>query len=345
VNPGAFLSLLWGAEPPGLIQVWELHGKRSSYYRAPAGTAVLANRVDVYTGVSLTHKDHGRNHRGRSDQASAIAGLWLDIDINGGPDNKTGAAPDIETAFAIATAYANPTITVYSGYGIHVWYLFDQPWRFTSREDQDHAALASAQWFALHRTEAARYGAGIDHAHDLARLLRLPGTYNAKGIRKGEDPDGAPVTASHVTTKFRREQLLEIAAQAGDVPVRGGQKPGLGDQPDIKARPTGPAIPIKVQALIDNVPEFAATWHHQLGRRAASWSMSEYDLSLTGQAAHAGLTDQDLADLIVHHRHHWDPAGQKASRLDYLQRTIAKARTETRRDVAADQLEALRRAA
>lgn len=54
--------------------------------------------------------------------------------------------------------------------------------------------------------------------------------------------------------------------------------------------------------------------------------MSEYDLALCSLAAQAGLTDQQLADLIALHRRTYDPSDPKQARLDYVQRTVAKAR-------------------
>lgn len=333
MGPADFLTTLWGPTPPGLIQIWELASKRSTYYRAPAGTQVLAGRTDAYTAVSTAHKDHGRNHRAKSDQALAVAGLWLDLDVNG--PHKRGGIPTREDALELSRAFTAPTIVVDSGYGLHAWYLFDRPWRFTSRAEQDAGALASAQFYALHRQAIADRGWGLDSTHDLARLLRIPGTFNGKG----ETP--LPVEVLHADgPRHDRTTLLQLAAQAGDVAVNTPRQLQLdGTIPDVRT-PAGGEPPAKLAALLANVPEFAAAWNHQLGPRAATWSLSEYDLSIAGIAAQSpGITDQDLADLIAHHRRlYGDDA--KASRLDYLQRTIAKVRTPSERSTAIEQLHA-----
>lgn len=323
MGPHDFLHALWGEVPPGLVQIWELDTKRSSYYRAADATRIFAGRTDVYTAVATAHKDHGRTKRATARQALAIAGLWLDLDVDGGPAGKTGAAPDLESALAIATAIASPTITVNSGYGIHAWYLFDKPWRFTSADEQAAGALASAQWFALHRTKAARYGAGVDHAHDLARLMRLPGTLNGKG------PAPVPVDGMMLGPRYTREDLLAAAAAAGDVDTAPGQQLTLGDGTPIAVSVPQAETPTarKVELLIEQVPDFAAAWHHRGGLSTRGWSLSEWDLSLCGQAAQAGFTDQELADLIALHRNAYNDTRGKAGRLDYLQRTIRIIRT------------------
>mgnify|MGYP000847628496 CR=1 FL=1 len=121
-----FLELLWGAQPPGLIQLWRLDDRRSYYLRAPAGANYYAaDKPDVYTGVALAHTDHGPRRRCPNNQAAAIPGLWLDIDVNGGPDNKQHAAPAEADAWTLAHAIHRPTILIHSGHGLQAWWLLD----------------------------------------------------------------------------------------------------------------------------------------------------------------------------------------------------------------------------
>jgi hypothetical protein len=335
VNPADFLTALWGVTRPtgALIQIWELERRRSSYLRAPAGARGLEGHRDLYTAVALVSErsNLGPRQRARADQAIAIAGLWLDIDVAGGPDAKTGAAPDPQAAQRLASELITPTIIVSSGYGIHAWYLLDAPWLFASRDEQAQAALMSAQWHALHRASANSRGWGLDHTHDLARLLRLPGTINTKG-------DGAaPVEILDAAgPRYRRETLAEHCAAAGDVVIEtsAGDIGTGGALPDIVAR--DPRVDQdRLEALLFNIPEFARSWTHG---RGDGWSLSEYDLSIATHAAQAGWNDQQIADLIVHHRRLWNPGDPKADRRDYLRRTIAKARDTGGRARAAQRL-------
>jgi hypothetical protein len=336
-----FLERLWGPEPPGLIELWTLAGRKSHYLRSPLGAGVVAapGRPDVYTGVALAFKALGAGRRARAIQRIALAGLWLDLDVCGGPDGKTGAAPSKDAAAELAGAIVEPTLVVDSGYGVHAWYLFEEPWRFENRDEQHGGALAAAQWYALHRARANARGWTIDHTHDLARLLRIPGTVNAK------DPEHPrPVRLLHDSgTRYPRELLLEHAAAAGDVlsaaTARGGPV-------SFVLHSNAQLEEAVLDALEANAPEFHDTLTH---RRAGTegWSMSEWDLSIATQAAAAGWTDQRIADLLVWHRRSHDPEDTKAGRADYLRRTIAVARSHARREQAADTLRELagRRAA
>jgi hypothetical protein len=315
MTPSEFLELLWGADPPGVIGLWRLSDKRSFYLHSPAGsTELAAGQSDVYAAVALTHKDHGAHKRATSRQTQAIAGLWLDLDVDGGPENKAGAIATVDAALELAHRIAQPTLIVASGYGLHAWWLFDEPYRFAGFPDQDQAQRMSAQWYALHRTLCAQHGWGLDHTHDLARLLRLPGTVNAKGGRT------APVDViEHEGNRYQRHELAELCARAGDVPEAKLASP----QADI---PIGdPLDRDAFSTLHASNSAFAAVWAHE---RNGHWSLSEYDLALCGHAAHAGWADEQLAALIAEHRAAHDPADRKAWRPDYVQRTILRARTQ-----------------
>ena len=67
---------------------------------------------------------------------------------------------------------------------------------------------------------------------------------------------------------------------------------------------------------------FKNTWLRQR-HDLKDQSQSGYDLALANFGTEAGLTEQQIVDLIIHHRRQY---GQKPrTRLDYFQRTIAKA--------------------
>lgn len=329
-----FLALLWGSKPPGWVEVWQLRTKRSSYLESLHGANVIASEgaADVYTGVALSFRRLDAGQRAKANQRIALAGLWLDLDVNGGPDSKRGAAPSKADALIVAGALRAPTMIVDSGYGVHGWWLFDAPWRFGSVAEQQQAALAAAQWYALHRARAQARGWTIDHTHDLARLLRLPGTVNAKDRDR---PRPVDVLAAD-GPRYERGELLELCSTAGSVTT------------DLAARRAGIAVALtaradacppraKLDALAENVPEFAAALAHA---GHPSWSQSEWDLSLCSQAAAAGWADQEIADLIVWDRTRHGKA-EKALRVGYLRSTIARARSRAVRDRASAELRAI----
>lgn len=313
MKPSSFLTTLWGDTPPGRIALWRLDNKRSMYPPHAAGADFLAGQPDVYTAVALTHEIKVTS-RGRpsAKYAVAIAGMWIDIDIDGGPDNKTGAAPDLDAALALAHHHLEPTIIIGSGYGLHAWHLLHEPWEFHSVQDQDDAARLAAGWQHAHRHVA---GFTVDSTHDLARLLRLPSTVNAKG------GGAAPVDViEHQGQRYSLDALRDVAALA---PPRPTVETSSVDVAAVTIDP-GTQIDADVIAALLDDPDIRGTFLHQRGHRG--WSLSQYDMSLAGQLARAGWPDQGIAAVLVAHREHHDPGGYKQQRVDYLTRTIQKAR-------------------
>lgn len=315
MNAAEFLTALWGEQPPGWIACWRLENKASSYYNSPgAAGLVLPTEKDIYTGVSLAPADLGPKRRTPNAKAVAIAGLWADIDVNGGPDDKQGAAPNRDTAVELANVLAEPTILVDSGYGVQAWWLFEGgAWRFRTYGEQRLGARAAAQWQKLLRERAD--GFGMDYTHDLARILRLPGTLNGKGGER------APVRILAEGPRHERDELFEIAGHAGDV------DPGysIGERRSVTVSCRPDTTPPKLANLVNRSPAFRRTWRHE---RDELPSMSEHDMALVSIAALAGWSDQELADLIVCHRQTRDKSDPKASRIDYIKRTIARVREQ-----------------
>lgn len=314
MNGEGFLTALWGPKPPGFILTWQLSSKASSYLLSPAGASgIPVSSTDVYTGVATSGKKLDKNRRTTNQLAKSIAGVWADIDVNGGPDQKTGAAETKADAIELASSILEPTIIVDSGYGIQAWWLFDGgPWEFKSTDDQQHAAKLTAQWQKLHRDRA---DFGLDYTHDLARVMRLPGTMNGKGGER------VPVfVLQDDGPRHERDDLFQIAAQAG--PVDPGYAT-FGTQPrSVNIELRAGHAPEGLAALLKRSPAFTRAWEHQSDLP----SMSERDLAVTSIAALAGWTDQQLADLIAYHRQVNDPADPKGQRQDYVVRTIAKVR-------------------
>lgn len=295
-----FLVELWGEKPGGFVLIWDLPLKKSKFSRKPV--AVPPGTADTFTAVGLAHKSHGTRRRTPADQVIAIPGLWADIDVNG------RACPTWDDAESVARCLAEPTILVHSGHGLHAWWLFAEAWRFKTRGEQRLAARAAAQWQKLLRD---RSGLALDFTHDLARVLRLPGTDNAK-----REPHH-PVEVIEVGPRHERDELIEIAAAAGDVDA--GYTLGMPRSAVSLAEP-GNGDPRVADMLYKRSPQFALLWRH----KRALPSMSEYDFALGHIAALAGGSDQQIADVIAMHRAFWnDPKGERYS---YLTRTVGKIR-------------------
>lgn len=207
-----FLAALWPEPPPSAwLLIWLKAGKRSLWFRAGAwGEAasvarIHADRTDVYVGCGLSPHDNGPTKRCEANDIIAIPGLWADVDIQGEAHKSTRLPPDTESALALIADMPRPaSAIVHSGHGLQPWCLFDRPWVLNSEEDRQHAARLLADWQGHLRKLASVRGWNLDATHDLARVLRLPGTTNRKA-------EPLPVTLD-LQEPVRRYTVAELEA-------------------------------------------------------------------------------------------------------------------------------------
>ena len=245
--------------------------------------------------------------------------------------------PTRNDAFALASACLPPTMIVSSGHGLHAYHLLPKPWVFRTRDEQTRAGIIAQQWCARHQQIAAERGWHIDSVGDLARVLRLPGSLNAKDPAAplpvcvlGTNPASGPRYEYRELTEHLRG--MPIVTQGVEMRVA---------TVDLRADATD--FEAKLDALLENSPEFSAVWSHQ--RRMPDDSPSSYDMSLCNLAAGA-MNDGELRALIQAHRAKWAdwcaehdaaerrPDGYsqaKGRRESYLVKTIASARRAEQR--------------
>lgn len=332
-----FLGDLFGDAPSSdaHIALWTKATKRTDFLGAAAEAERFEGKPDVYVQATLVGKSRGK--RPAAKDAVATPGVWADIDVAGGPDDPPGKllAPSVDAALEIANGILTPTIVVHSGYGVQAWWLLEEPWSFRGDEERSQAGRMVQGWQRLLRNAALDKGFAIDHTHDLARLMRLPGTINDKG------PEGVQAPTKVLEDDGPRYTMEEIAGLA----MAAAPLPQSSDRIAISPERRLPVT--KLEALKDNNETFRATWEHtRRERETRGWSMSEYDLALASMAVNAGWSDDEVAELIAEHRRKYNGADdQKASRVDYLSRTIARARQNARaserqehQEVAVDEL-------
>ena len=255
-----------------------------------------------------------------------IPGLWGDTDVNGGPEHKTGAAPSVEAAIALAHELLEPTLLVGSGYGVQPWWLFEEPWIFSGPDgvaQREQAAALSRGFNGALRAAAAKHEWHLDSTYDLARLMRLPGTLN----HKGETP--APVVLfDYEGPRHGFDVLYELAR-----PYMDGQAVGNGADVTVDLSDTSwPAE--KIMELCEVLPDFEAIWKHRPANKTKDWTPNQWDQSITNHLAANGFSDQEITGALIYYERRFYPGRDKSSRrADYVKRTIGKAR-EGRREEA-----------
>ena len=331
-QPVDFLARLFGNPfPDGTrIALWRKSDKTSIYLDSPDQAAEHEGATDVYVSAGLAPAGLSIHERLKAAQCLGISRLWMDVDVNGGPENKQDAAPDRKTARDLCHAVHPPTIVVSSGYGYQAWWSLPEPWIFTDDQDRQRAARLMEAWQMLHREHAEQMGFKLDSTHDLARLMRLVGTINGKG---GLQASVEIVELNETTCAIdQAEQLAakQIAKLAAAETT--GQIAGQADLVAELAETNGNVdLPRdKFDALIREHDNFRKSWEG-LRKDLADDTLHPIDLSLCSIAAHAGWDDGELVALIKHNRaEHGNAAAiEKGNRPDYQARTIRKAREST----------------
>jgi len=326
-----FLGSLFGAKPDELyVLVWTLTDKNSRWFRnldeAIAFVGGL-NGWDAYVGVGLSPSDFGPNHRCPSDEAAGIVSVWADFDFKSDAHQKSLPAT-IEDARSLIPSSFPPSIIVATGNGIHVWWLFKEPWVFENDDERKKAAALIRRFHTLLAYNSSEHGWTFDRLSDLARVLRIPGTTN------GKDPSN-PKRVEIYSSCDRRYNPSDFKEylDALSIPDADADEHGSGNE--WADRFTDKPLVISPEAAIaDNVLarwmeedlRFRDTWNH-LRKDLSDYSQSGYDMALACFGVASCLSEQQIVDLIVHNRRLHGAKRPKG--LDYYRRTISKAAQNT----------------
>jgi len=184
-----------------------------------------------------------------------------------------------------------------------------------------------ARWHTMLRLKSAARGWAYDRLSDLARVLRIPGTRNYKDPANPKDVVVYSQTDQFYNLSDFEEFLDEAAIPDLEAEERAARewKERFADKPlVINPKPTIPQE--MLDAWMREDMRFRNTWNRQR-HDLKDQSGSGYDLALACFGLDAGLSEQQIVDLICHHRlvHKLRPR----NRLDYYQRTIARAEKRT----------------
>jgi len=333
VTPLDFLNLLWQGKPADLyILIWVLHDKISHWFRDAAAAAEFVQQVhgrDVYAGVGLSCRDRGPNHRCISDEIAGIAGFGADLDLKSDAHNKGPLPTTFKEALTLIPADFPPTIIIATGNGLQVWWLFKKLWIFENDDERRDAAALSFRLQTFLRYNSSQRGWKFERLADLARVLRIPGTINAKDPNKPKAVEVYSVEGRRYNPSDFRRYLDNLAIPDSEAEECAAK--------EMEERFTGKPLVINFEAVIPD--DRLASWMEENERFRKTWnrqrhdlndqSGSGYDIALAHFGLDTGLSDQEIVNLIVHHRRiHGE---KRRTGLDYYQRTISKAARTTGR--------------
>lgn len=122
--------------------------------------------VELYFSVNPSGQKRGERQKIHVDDVAALGCLFAEYDAKDFVQGKPGALS------AIQQLQFQPSVIVDSGGGYHCYWLLDAPFVVHTDEDRTRAQLVQRAWV---------YDVGGDASvHDLARVLRVPGTFNHK---------------------------------------------------------------------------------------------------------------------------------------------------------------------
>ena len=335
MTPLEFLNDLWRYKPEEqFILIWTQPDKRSRWFSSVEAAAEYVGSVngsrDVYVGVGLAGKEYGPARRCASDEITSIAGICSDLDLLSDAHKGKPLPRTIEQALSILPTIMQPTLIILTGNGLQCWWLLKEPYVFENVEDRKSVARLVTRWHTLLRLNAAARGWVYDRLSDLARVLRVPGTRNHKDPAHPKDVK----LHSRKDVFYNLSDFEEFLDAAGipdpEAEERAARewKERFADKPLV----INPDVCVP-QELLDTwmgpskvdpqiALKFRNTWHHQR-HDLKDQSGSGYDMALADFGVDAGLSEQQIVDLIIHHRRHHNT--RPRTTLDYYQRTIAKA--------------------
>ncbi len=319
MGPLDFFATLFGdavTEERRLV-IWESTHKRSSWFADIPSAAThaleLSAKADVYFGTLLQDKKGQRGSaRGEASGTRVLGGIWLDIDLAGPAHPKPGLpTSEGEVRKAVTALPLPPSLVLATGGGFHVWWILKEP--FIIDTDAERTAIVAPTVEGWHNFCRQQMGFTLDPTHDLARVMRVPGTPNHKYACEIKP-------ASWSSPKKR--PLYNI----GDFEQWRGAIKEEREVAETSFKLVAEASPPteKFALLLEMEPKLRATW----SRKRVMKSQSEYDFSIGSMAIHAGWKDQEVIDLLVAHRRAGGDKPEKLERAGYFAKTLGKLRAE-----------------
>lgn len=144
---------------------------------APKVPGIWQRRMNCYFGIHPT-KQRGESSwlRAKLADIALINCIYAEVDGIDTPESEANWSE-----WLLNDCPVRPSLIVWSGGGLHVYWLLDAPFLLDTPENFERATVAN-------KAMVLQIG-GDTSVHDLARVLRIPGTINHKPERNGATVD------------------------------------------------------------------------------------------------------------------------------------------------------------
>ena len=184
MGPQVFKDTLYGNAETGWLTIFYTPSRQTVWFPVNEDVPDLDLDQNCYLGLGIRRQrpDKGGG-RGKIADIIAVPGLWLDLDYHSPGAHKTRhpLPPTEDAALTLLdAALYKPSLIVHSGHGLQVYWLFKELACFDTRDDRDAFTRLCRGWQQLFQQAGRDKGWHVDSTADLARVLRIPGTYNFK---------------------------------------------------------------------------------------------------------------------------------------------------------------------
>lgn len=190
-----FLQELYDRIPSGALSVTYLDDKRIPHTKwfekdqLPEMAKLIhkaGRKYNTYIGVNPRKDPLGEWARGDQDSIMCVVALYQDYDIKGPAHAEKNLPPSREELITFIDGLERkPSLLVYSGNGIHSYWLFQAPYLIHNETELQYIDGISKGWEQHVKNRAlTEHGWKFDSVGDLARMLRAPGSLNHKTPEK-----------------------------------------------------------------------------------------------------------------------------------------------------------------
>lgn len=190
--------------------LWKKQGSDTTWLEInkdfPALAANLAKiqseKGDIYFGLGVSNIRKDAKKRPENEEICWIPGVWLELDWKDpSAHSKQNLFPDYGAALSFATNLAlPPSMIVNSGNGLHLYWVIAGGLELPYKGKYPNLVEI---WQQTIRSQAKELGYHVDSTFDLARVYRVPGTWNRK-------KSGEPKEVKLVKEGERRYSVAEL---------------------------------------------------------------------------------------------------------------------------------------
>ena len=336
-----FIQQWYKDKPAGeYILLWTIDhaNKKSSYWyqdcnQIPNAVSLMPTR-NVYVGMGTASRDYGEKLRAKESQIIGIPGLWCDVDYSNEGHAKTNNPPSSNAALELLQDMPlQPTMIVSSGHGLHAYWQFDAWYPIAFDADRMAAKSLETRWQSLLSDHAKAHGWQLDSVNDLARILRIPGSYN----NKTSDPIACNLGAVYPDNRYSIATIeASIPASIPTVakPIRSTISNKIAPDSHITIPVETPKLDHeRMKRLLDD-----KKFTRSLERKRTDLkdtSDSAYEMSLINFALADGWLDQDAVNLCIYWRKKHGLAIDKHP-VEYYTRTLQNVHNDILAKIADD---------